>query len=90
MQEIRVKYSAGKVNARAKELQDMLNSLDLAAKPTILDGLAFSFRTAGKAYHGMLIKKGMEALPTLLLHQLNIEMRELLKEVTDGGSEHTN
>lgn len=90
MREIRVKYSAGKVNARAKELQDMLNSLDLAAKPTILDGLAFSFRTAGKAYHGMLIKKGMEALPTLLLHQLNIEMRELLKEVTDGGSEHIN
>lgn len=90
MQEIRVKYSAGKVNARAKELQDMLNSLDLAAKPTILDGLAFSFRTAGKAYHGMLIKKGMEALPTLLLHHLNIEMRELLKEVTDGGSEHIN
>lgn len=90
MQEIRVKYSAGKVNARAKELQDMLNSLDLAAKPTILDGLAFSFRTAGKAYHGMLIKKGMDALPTLLLHHLNIEMRELLKEVTDGRPEHTN
>lgn len=90
MQEIRVKYREGKTDARAKELQEMLNSLDLAAKPTILDGLAFSFRTAGKAYHGMLIKKGMDALPTLMLHHLRIEMQGLFKDVTDGGSERIN
>lgn len=89
MQEIRVKYSAGKVNARAKELQDMLNSLDLAAKPTILDGLAFSFRHAAKAAYGKAIHNYMEDAADIANDLFFDELDKLVNQ-GDGRSEHIN
>lgn len=89
MQEIRVKYSAGKVNARAKELQDMLNSLDLAAKPTCLDELAFSFRTAGKSAYGRAIHNYMEDAADVANDLFFDELDKMVNQ-GDGRSEHIN
>lgn len=89
MQEIRVKYREGKTDARAKELQEMLNSMDLAAKPTILDGLAFAFRSAGKAAYGHAIHNFMEDAADVANDLFFDELDELVKQ-GDGRPEHTN
>lgn len=73
-----------KPNARREELLKQLQEIDIVTGKSYLEDLALGYRFGGQAYHGKIIKKGLDALPAYLSHLFRLQVDELKKLLQDG------